>query len=249
MKINTTSRTCKTLSACCLAVLLSVLPSPGAIITVVNGDFSSPELPTNGLSNGIAGWNRDVTGSITFGGTARIGSEAEGSYPGIALGNQIGYNSWNAGILGTVSYTQVLSASLENNTLYTINLDVALSMAYPLPTYTDGYSDDPGVNNIVVRLLAGGQVFGTFDSSLSVVAGALSPWTITQQSSANEALAGQELTIEILVRKDTPDTIQFALDNISVDAQPIPEPGTAGMMVAALGAGILVKTRRKRGLQ
>lgn len=246
MNMEMTSRTCKILSASCLAVLFSAMLSTGATITVVNGDFSSPVLGPDGLSNGIEGWNREDIDLINFGGTANVGSGFAQSYPGIALGDQIGYSVWNAGITGTVIYTQQLSATLENNTLYTIGVGVAQSVVFPLPLFTDGYSDDPGVNDIVIRLLAGGQVFGTFSSSVSVVAGSLSPWTISQQSSANEALFGQQLTLEIFIRKgDSASTVQFAMDNISVTADAIPEAGTTGMLIAALGLGLIMKLRRK----
>lgn len=245
MNMKITSRIYKTLSAFYLCVLFSVLSSVGAPITVVNGDFSAPTLPPDGLSNGISGWTRDVTGSITFGGTINNGEGFSQSYPGIAIGDQFGYNFWNSAVTGTLSYTQELSVTLENNTLYTISLGVAQSLVFALPNFTDGYSDDPGVNDIIVRLLAGGQVFGTFSSSVSVVAGELSPWTISQQSSANEAMYGQQLTLEIFVRKTSDSSIQFAMDNIAVDAQAIPEPGTIGLLIAALGAGMLVKMRRR----
>jgi hypothetical protein len=158
---------------------------------------------------------------------------------------------------GSVSVTQTLAQTLQNNTRYTLTARVAQS------TNAEGKEplDNPafptlgnGVNtgDVFARLYAGSPTTAMpgFLPALSVVSVPADDtwvtWTLTWETGANEALTGTPVGIELFNRANTSALavpVEVFFDDIALTAAPTPEPGALALL--ALAALPLAGRRRR----
>jgi hypothetical protein len=200
-------------------------------ITVANPSFEQPALTPGAFvysANGaIPGWSTSATGGADRGVWFR-------ATPGID-GNQIGF------AYAGNSFAQALSHAIEPST------DYAFSFLHGV------YGSAAAV--LTVELWAGGSVAagavtgGTLLTSVTLTSANLSnplamePASLTFTSAATGPLIGQNLAVRFAASGSS-----FAsFDGASVVLSPIPEPATAALWLAGMGALGLALRRRQRG--
>lgn len=203
-------------------------------IVVLNPSF---EIPILSLGN-APGQTGDTTGTwisyvpgwpIPVGGSAGEYLPSTTSLPsGATDGNDVLWINY-----GYVS--QTLSATLQNSSTYTLQVDVAQR------------TDDVAIS-YYIYLMAGNTIIAADNSSLHPDAGTWLTSTLTYTSGANDPLAGQLLTIVLGVNAPQTDFDNVRLDDPPVgglnDASlPVPEPGA---MFLAGGGLVSLLLRRRR---
>ncbi len=214
------------------------------LITVVNHSFEdiSGETPFNEFTFGpLNGWQLYDPGNITDGGAGNtffIGTLAPTAptffTTGASHGSRVGiaFNFLGGGGSGEYGMQQQLSATLEANVNYSLQVDVgniasgtaANGEFFPL----DGF---PGYR---VDLLAGGQVIASDNNSLSgsIPEGAFSTSTIQFTATSGHSQIGQVLGIRLvnlnLIDSSFPDSdLEVDFDNVRMNAvTAIPEPSS-----------------------
>lgn len=125
--------------------------------------------------------------------------------------------------------SQTLTATLQNNSTYTLQVDVAQRTDVPVIDY-------------YIYLMAGNTIIAADNNSLHPDPGTWLTSTITYTSGANDPLAGQALSIVLGV-----NTWQTDFDNVRLADPPagsvgVPEPSSLLLM----GFGLLPLVRRRR---
>lgn len=205
-------------------------------ITVQNPSFEIPILSLGGNSgqvgNGTGTWIPYAPGwPGSAGGGAGEYLPATTSLPtGATDGQDVLYVDF-----GYVQ--QTLTAVLQNNTTYTLQVDVAQRADFsPISYYID--------------LMAGNTILAADNSSLHPASGTWLTSTITYTSGPDDPLAGQALSIVIGVNKNQTD-----FDNVRLNAvdplsdapgQPVPEPGSIFLVGCGLGTTAVAKLRRRK---
>jgi hypothetical protein len=223
-------------------VLTCVPSSPGCS----TDDFITDWTGTTAYPEGFNGAGTDYTGAFGVYNPGTI------SYPG---GVPNGVNvAFLQGIANSVSISQTLSATLQANDTYTLNV-------------WEGLRDDTGVidpglgcNGSNISLEADGTVLNSLANETTVtcpsVRGAFQEFTVTFNSAGvNAALLGDALEIVLTANGSgsiyEPSEIDFdavsLTDTLGAPAggSPVPEPSTVGIMAAAL-VGLCAISRRRR---
>ena len=187
-----------------------------ALLTVANNSFEAPIITAQSGSVVATG----LVGGWTFAGGAQgffnpsLGETFSpgfgyGPSPVLPNGNQV---AWSNG--GTIS--QILSATLQTNTVYTLGVHVGRRQTVPFAGYN-------------IQLYAGGNLLAS-NSSVIPAAGTFAPVTVSYTSGISVA-PGQALGIRL-----TSNGVQTNFDNITLDAASIPEPSA---ILGLLGFGLL----------
>ena len=187
-----------------------------ALLTVANNSFETPVVTSPSVSISSTG----LVGGWTFAGGAQgffnpsLGETFSpgfgyGPSPVLPDGNQV---AWSNG--GTIS--QILSATLQTNTVYTLRVHVGRRQKVAFAGYN-------------IELLAGGNPIAS-NSSVIPAAGDFAPVTVSYTSGISVA-PGQALGIRL-----TSNGVQTNFDNITLDAASIPEPSA---ILGLLGFGLL----------
>ena len=137
---------------------------------------------------------------------------------------------------GSVSLTDQLSATLSNDTTYTLTVDIGRRAFSPNFNYA-------------IELLAGGHLLGSA-SNLALphsTSGTSGTDTLTFISGAANPFAGQALTIALVSTDSSSALTEAFFDNVRLDASPsqIPEPGAFGL--SGIGLALLFAGRRRAG--
>lgn len=152
----------------------------------------------------------------------------------------------DAGPASESGFSQTLAASLQLNTLYTLQVDIGNIANDPNPPHSSfNFSGFPGYR---VDLLAGGTVIASDENTLLPGEGAFLTSTVLLSVGGSHALAGQPLGVR-LVNLDGANGIEVNFDNVRLDAAAIPEPANAAF---AAGASVFfmlgLKRRRARAV-
>jgi hypothetical protein len=202
-----------------LALFLSIAsPASAGSITVLNPGFEALVLPGPGafaLGN-IPDWSTLGQAATFWPDTAEFPGGAPQGVNVAAVGNNVGG--------GMVS--QILSATVQADTTYTLMVDVGQRLDFPLVSYT-------------VALIANGVTLAS-DSSLRPAPGTFLTDTILYNSGSNPAQLGQNLEIQL----SGPIGGQADFDDVRLNATAVPEPASLWLMVS--GAVSLLSLPRRR---
>jgi hypothetical protein len=195
-----------------LAVILYGQPIQASSLIVLNPGFEDLVLPGPGSGSNyslynIPSWNLTGEAGTWKPGPLQFPSGVPEGDNVAALGNTIG-----GGVI-----SQILSATLQANTNYTLMVDVGQRLDYALVSYT-------------VELIANGVTLSS-DSSLHPAPGTFLTDTIIYNSGLNPAQLGQNLAIRLSAVVNG----QAVFDNVRLDATAVPIPAAVWL----LGSGLL----------
>lgn len=247
-----------------LGILVAAVPverSRAASITILNAGFEADTLPNGNPipdntfrvdagtpsnwtvydPNGIIdGGNNSVglinpTNSTFFPGGAPEGSLAAIVYLDGQQGN------------GEAGIQQTLSATLDLNMVYTLQVDVGnIASGMGSASSADGGNNFYNLNGFPgyrIDLLAGDVVLGS-DTGASIGEGSWVTRSVVVNVGASHAQAGEALSIRLvnLNQSDSPDPgIEVDFDNVRLDA--VPEP-TSTMLLGLAGLACLCRRGR-----
>ncbi len=148
---------------------------------------------------------------------------------------------------GPVSLTQELGATLQANTVYTLQVEVGnIASGFGTGPFADTFFDLDGFPGYAVSLYAGGQLLDEDVNTLVIEEGEFLTSTVQVVIGDNHDQLGQHLEIRLtnLNLEDDPEDpgIEVDFDNVRLDAAPIPEPAVAVLFAAGL---TLIAGRRR----
>ena len=221
-----------------LHLTLMAMSLSAASITVLNPSFETATLPS---SSAIGTFNNLLTGSGTLANWTATGasSNSAGAFApnnsSFNWGNNVWWSGSNVAYLvdqgpSTNSLSQTLSATLANDTIYTLSALIGRNFFQGTPNYS-------------LQLFAGSTLLASA-SNLALASGTSGTDSLVFSSGANNALAGQLLQIVLTSTGVNQGTTQAYFDNVSLDGtttgSSAPEPGTWVLTAA----GLLVIGRR-----
>lgn len=227
-------------------------------LSIVNPGFEEPDLtiapPVAGTGEVFTfaepnGWGLfdpadlvpDALGDRNLGtGYPGVWSPSSVFFPGgVPEGNNIGALFIPQGPgAGEVAFTQTLSAVLEADTQYSLQVEVG----NPADPGIDLFTGFPGYR---IELLAGNTVIAQ-DDTLDINEGTFSTASLSYTASASDANLLQPLEIRLFhTSADVGNEVNF--DKVQLDASPVPEPSSA-LGLLALGLGGWLKRKRDREL-
>jgi hypothetical protein len=223
------------------ALLASAQAAP---ITVLNPSFESPATApatfTGTMTTGPANWtvyNTGATDNSRYFGVwnpATTLSYVNGAPDGANVGVVFLDNTTN---LAEAGLQQVLSATLQLSTQYTLTVEVGnFSPGDPAPWNFAGF---PGYR---VDLLAGTTLLASDNNTLAPGEGIFLTSTVSFSTGTSHASAGQALRIR-LVNLNGPG-VEVNFDNVRLDAAPVPEPSSA--LLCGIGALCAFARRRRQ---
>lgn len=242
-----------------------------APIAITNPGFEdiSGESPFNEFTFGpLSGWDLYDPGNITSGGagaTFFIGTltpfyddtlEEFRFFPsGAPEGQRVGiaFNFEGSGGNGEYGLQQTLGATLQANTLYTLQVEIG-NIASGL-ALNNVYYDLNGFPRYRIDLMAGNTILASDNNTLagSIAEGTFATSTVTFQTGGSHALLDENLTIRLVnlnvIDDDHPDDdhpdadLEVDFDNVRLTADTVPEPGTAALL--GLGAALLLNSARR----
>jgi hypothetical protein len=222
-----------------LASLLIILGFVGVAlatpVTVNDPSFESLVLPCAGgpscfVLGDIPGWvPSDVISTATFKPSTGLGGEFSSIPDGVNVA-AVGDAQGGANIF------QALTATVQANTLYTLDVSVGARADFPFSEYT-------------IALEAGSTVLAS-DSSLDPSAGSFLTDTITFFSGPTPTTLGQPLDIELSATglSSLGAAAQADFDEVLLNSSVVPEPSTWVMMLvgfAGLGYAGYRKAQRQ----
>ncbi|MEL7238571.1 MAG: hypothetical protein AAGK78_06890, partial [Planctomycetota bacterium] len=182
----------------------------------------SEDFETFGGAEPVPGF--DVTGGFND----RTNTEVVTDGGGTANGTVSAFFDTNgSGFPTTTQFVVDTGVAFETDTTYTLALDVFkgnTGFPYEGDVFYEVYVGDPSADGSTGTLIAGGSVGGAIDGNVSVT-GSLASGSGTVF-----------LRFDSTIPSNTPDYAQVELDNISLDATPIPEPAMAGLGLLGLAA-------------
>ena len=239
------------LPAALVLALLGSATAHAVDVPVTNPSFELPAIAAGTFSTTSAppGWTE--FGSIDFGSrtigvldpattTLYTGPVPDGENVGVVFllddaGNQTFFAGVESGMF------QTLSTPLENDTHYTLTVEVGNIGDDPNPPHGQfQFADFPGYR---VELMAGSGMLASDDALLPPERG-FSTSTVEYTSGNNDALAGQSLGIRLVNRNAAPG-LEVNFDDVRLDATPvpaIPAMGAWGLGMLAAG-GVLCAAR------
>jgi uncharacterized protein (TIGR03382 family) len=229
------------------ALALAAAPLNAASITILNPSFETPDLVTD-TSSAVSGtsWRRVGDGSNPLGIDAaglakRVGAGTFGTIldptPDPLDGEQALYLNGSQ-----ESVFQVLTATLQANTTYTLTVDAGdrLGLDFQACEIRLGTVTVPLVSaDFGLNLLAGTVVSNTTPFNDAGANDGWETWVTTFTTGASPVGLGDQLRVEIV----TTGGIQSYFDNVRLDAVTIPEP-SAFALVSLCGLGLLRRRRR-----
>jgi hypothetical protein len=196
-----------------LVFFVVVSVASAGVIPLIDASFENPSCGAPGTSCA------PVSGSWVVSGSANQWNPTAGQYSSIPDGTQVAWANTGG------SLTQTTATALALNTTYTLSVAVGLR---DNDTFTFGG---------VVELLAGSTVLGTASGATPTL-GNWDTWTLVYNSGSSNALAGQDLAIELMST-----TNQTGFDDVTLNqASGVPEPA----MFALVGVGLLGLVARRR---
>lgn len=230
------------LLAACLAVPVA---ADATLLTVNNPSFESPVTApgtfTGQIASGPTGWTVYNTGATNsdryFGVWNPAGTDSfldpvpDGANIGVVFLN-------NTTGIAEAGLQQVLSATLQLSTYYTLTVEVG--------NFDPGAGGAPwnftGFPGYRVDLLAGGTLLASDNNTLLPAEGRFLTSTVPFTTGASHANAGQPLTIR-LVNLNGPG-VEVNFDRVRLDATPAPEP--TGTALLAISAAVVAAARRRK---
>lgn len=220
-----------------LCALLAGSAAKAQIIPIINAGFEEPA--TSGVENGAPpGWT--LTGS--GGGVWNINASPLGFWNESAPeGNQVGWLAPDSRLSGPAAFSQMVPATFQINTLYTLGFDVGIPLGFgtsPDASTFAGVQILAGGNNVFVFTQAGFPEGVFFPSFLAV--------SFTE-SSSQAAFVGLPLEIRLFTNQP-----QVAFDNITLTAESsstaAPEPATLALLATGLlpVAGAVIRRRQRK---
>jgi hypothetical protein len=257
------------------AFLLFAAPLCAAPITILNPGFEGNILANPGVGqkdNFIVTAGENITPvavpNWTFGYTQMTTFSAYAGVSDLAVGNHASEGAIDNNIawffiqenkqLATIFARQTLSATLANNTRYTLTVRVAQS------AHAEG---DPLLDNPIFPTLGNGVSTGDvfarlwvnnpttampgFLAAASIVSvpadDTWANWTLVWETGANEGLAGGTLGIELFNRANTIGQtlpVEVFFDDLALQAVAVPEPTTLGLFLVGSCLGCVHYRRR-----
>lgn len=149
-----------------------------------------------------------------------------------------------SGGAGEYGLRQTLSATLQPNTVYTLQVAV-INIASGTAVSGD-FFDLSGFPGYRVDLLAGGSVLASDNNTLAIPEGGIATSTVTFTTGSTHLLLGQLLGIRLVnLNQDVPGSdLEVDFDLVRLDATPIPEPWPLGALATAAGLASLLRRRR-----
>lgn len=234
-----------------VALSLSASGALAAPLTVDNFSFESPAI-ADGTATGTPpdSWGNGLTPSSSGSGafnpqndnfTGSTGDPGTTSIPG-GQGHQVIYvNEGNPASSGMQQFAfQNLADTVAANTTYTLTVAIGNSAALIDETFAIRLlATSPSASTVIAEAIGNANTYAPQGTFLDI--SAFSTVAIT------DALVGQGLQIQ-LVNTNSVDTvdstgIQVTFDNVRLDASPIPEPASLGL----LGLGAIGLLARRRG--
>jgi hypothetical protein len=221
------------------AVVL-VAPARAVPVTIVNPSFENPDFVTPGSfsTNVITGWTGSASSYGVYVPTNTQYPSGNNGLPGASQfvpdGDQAAYTA------GTLSISQVLSATLLNDTVYTLGIWIG-----------DRNDASNPMTNLHVELRAGSNILASLTPSPLPADGFWKHYDVGYTSGANDPFAGQALSIWIF--DDAGGNGQANFDLVTLDATAVtttetpradvPEPMTIALFGGAL-IGLAAVRRR-----
>jgi hypothetical protein len=227
-----------------LAVVGLGMPAISGAAVIYTNSFETPTLSSGGQSFGpYAGWSTTATGT---GGNPNTNQNVAfpSSPPAGITGNQLFrvYHDNNTG--GGVSP----SSSATSTTHIT---SFAANTVYTLTASLSKYDGDAGGFNFGIGIGTAANSGSAANTAATVVStvipngtltSAFADYSVVVNTQTNPSLVGQSLRIQFLVNSSFSFGRSAAYDNVRLDASPIPEPASVGM-IAAVAAGLLLRRR------
>lgn len=203
-----------------LAIVVAMLmggiarPASAVPVTITNPSFEADVINT--INANVVG----ISFWTTDNGNGGVWRPGATYYPGgVPAGVNAAYEDG-----GTIS--QTLSATLANTTTYTLKVAVGhRADRATLPNYTIG-------------LLAGTTVLTSALNPIDPGAGLFGYTTLIYTSTASDPI-GQALGIRFFTSAG-----QLSFDDVTLDASPVPEPGTLALLGVSLTALGIIRRRR-----
>lgn len=232
----------------------------GEALTVVNAGFEdiTGETQVNEFTFGpLNGWQLYDPGSITNGGAGNTyfigtmtpflidpenqpgvysyfpGGASEGSRVGIA------FNFEGSGGQGDYGMRQVLSSTLQEGLTYTLRVDIGnIGSGF---SQANDYYELSGFPGYRVELWAGEFFLARDDNSLSIIDGQFGTSTVNftplnGQDGIGDNLEIRLISLNLVDPLHTDSDLEVDFDNVRLDAEAVPEPGTVGLLILAAGA-------------
>ncbi len=230
-----------TLVACLIGCVTAALAGQvqASAITVPNFSFELPAQNPGGNNSGSAGNTTAVTDWTVVSGVGGVffpnGNGGLGNpLPAPADGSQYLFAE-SSGSIPLTSFESSELGLVEADTVYT--LDVALGHRNTGIRLPDNY---------LVELLFDGNVVASaevLDARSVIPAATFIDVQTTARSAKLDALVGTPITVRLTHSTDDGVARQGAFDNVRLDARPVPEPGTLGLLVCC--SGVFLRRRWK----
>jgi hypothetical protein len=146
---------------------------------------------------------------------------------------------------GEYGYTQVLTNSLQANTLYTLSVEVGnIASGTDINGSFYNLNGNPGYR---VELLAGGTVISSDDNGLNIPEGNFALSTVTFMTDGSHAQLGQSLEIRLVNENiqtaDADAYLEIDYDDVRLSAVAVPEPCSV-LLLGIACCGFLLRKKR-----